>query len=471
MQLQEIIRFLLPCQVRQLYNGTSSHITTATKEVVEHILAVVPVKPATCSATGTTEGVICSTHNSYECGAKGVVVPGIIPQVEHNDDILVHYDAVPAKCNATGFREHDTCMLCKKDFVNGVEIAHEDLIVGLIAHVIESFGEKQATCTEGGFTAGQRCKVCGKITEKQIKTPAEGHKYISFGGREATCTETGETVGKKCSVCAVVSVPCSEIPAKGHKLGEWVVNTPATESATGSKTRICTNDGCDYSETVEIPKLAHTCKVDEKATVVTKVPTCTAKGRQQKYCACGKAYGKAEDIPALGHKLTKVEGSKSTCQAEGVVEHYKCSVCGEAYKDENGKNKINATIEKIDKHNHTHIVVIPGVPATCVDKGFTAGEKCADCDVVTKKQKVVNQLAPHNKEIVARVEAGCATTGILEHEHCSVCNTDFIDGKEVKYFTIPAKGHTYGEVVVVTDSTETELGVGVQVCGVCGDEK
>ncbi|MDO4522144.1 MAG: Ig-like domain-containing protein [Eubacteriales bacterium] len=88
-----------------------------------------------------------------------------------------------------------------------------------------------------------------------LEKKAVEHQHVSeeLKAIEATCTEKGLTAGEKCSECGEVLVEQKEIPAKGHSYGEWKITREATEQQTGLKERTCTI--CRNKETEEIAKL------------------------------------------------------------------------------------------------------------------------------------------------------------------------------------------------------------------------
>ena len=68
-----------------------------------------------------------------------------------------------------------------------------------------------------------------------------------------TCTEAG--------IKTFRCVNCEEgettepVAALGHQWGEWTVTKEPTETEKGEKTRSCTREGCDATETEEIPEI------------------------------------------------------------------------------------------------------------------------------------------------------------------------------------------------------------------------
>ena len=111
-------------------------------------------------------------------------------------------------------------LICLAYLVLGVAVkahAHEPVLVS----------GQAATCTTDGWKDYYKCD-CGKFFEDE-----DGKKEIT----DLNTWKTGD--GK-----------LEKLP---HELGEWTVETPATETAEGIEKRVCSV--CGYEETREIPKL------------------------------------------------------------------------------------------------------------------------------------------------------------------------------------------------------------------------
>lgn len=174
-----------------------------------------------------------------------------------------------------------------------------------VAHV---YGEWQevtaATCLE----KGSHKKVCECGKEVVEDTPAKGHTEVPDAAVAPTCTEPGKTEGSHCSVCNEVLTAQQTVNALGHDMGEFEQTTAPTCTAKGVKTATCKREGCNHTET--------------------------------------------QDIPAKGHTLEKVEKVAATESKEGVKEHYRCTECGDLFLDENGTTPAtedNLKIAKLQK--------------------------------------------------------------------------------------------------------------------------
>ena len=115
---------------------------------------------------------------------------------------------------------------------------------------------KDATCTEDGYTGDTVCAICGKEITKGEVIPAKGHTEVIDPAVEPTCTKSGKTEGKHCSVCNTVLVEQKEIPAKGHT-EKTVAGKPATCTETGLTDGIsCSVCGTVIKAQEEIPARA-----------------------------------------------------------------------------------------------------------------------------------------------------------------------------------------------------------------------
>ena len=100
-----------------------------------------------------------------------------------------------------------------------------------------------------------------------------------------------------------------------HTFGDWVIDTPATETETGSKHRVCTV--CGQNETVEIPVVSHTHKpaADWSKDVTSHWHECMAND------------GKKMDLAS--HTFGDWVIDASSTETETGSKHRVCTVCGQ----------------------------------------------------------------------------------------------------------------------------------------------
>lgn len=177
----------------------------------------------------------------------------------------------------------------------------------------------------------------------------------------------------------------------------------------------------------------------------------------------GLAYSEVDDTARIilnglkDHTLTHQEEVAATCTAEGNLEYWKCSVCGQYFKDAAATETYDENEWKVAKKAHDwdaawtnnetkhwhkckncdeikDEVVHSGGTATCKEKA-----KCEICEAV------YGDFAAHDMTHHPKVDAGTTTSGNKEYWECSVCNKHFKDAAGTQEFAdrewvIPATG-------------------------------
>ena len=185
-------------------------------------------------------------------------------------------EAVEADCTSTGLTEGSHCLICNKilvaqttvnalghsyesdadtscgkcGFVRNLSCSHENTV---------AIGEaKDATCTELGQTAGEKCADCGEVLVAQIISPKLAHTVVVDKAVAADCINSGLTEGVHCSVCDTVLVAQTVIPG-GHTettVFENVVEPDFTHGGSFDHVVFCSVCNTEFSrKTVDLPIL------------------------------------------------------------------------------------------------------------------------------------------------------------------------------------------------------------------------
>lgn len=180
----------------------------------------------------------------------------------------------------------------------------------------------EATCTtDGSYDEVVRCTEDGEvISTKHVTVPALNHKYVDKVVAP-TCTEKGYTL----HTCERGDSEYKDnyTDALGHEYGDWIIDTPATEDAPGSKHRDCIRG--DDTQTEVIPPLTHV-HTPAAAVKENEVPaTCETAGSYDEVVRCSKC-GEVittthKTTPALGHKWKATNVVAPTYESQGYTEY------------------------------------------------------------------------------------------------------------------------------------------------------
>ena len=285
------------------------------------------------------------------------------------------------------------CEVCGKEYGEINENNHKNT---------EVRNEKEATCSEEGYTGDTYCLDCNKVVEKGEtieKVPHSGgeatctnraickmcnqeygeldannHKnVVTENEKEATCEDEGYTGDKVCEDCGTTIETGTEIQAKGHTGGE----------ATCISKAVCDVCGLEYGEV----------NANNHKNVVTeneKEATCEDAGYTgDKVCEdCGITIETGTEIQAKGHT-----GGEATCISKAV-----CDVCGLEY------GEVNA-------NNHKNVVTENEKEATCEDAGYTGDKVCEDCGVTIETGTEIEAKGHQGGEATCTNKAVCEVCG------------------------------------------------------------
>jgi len=439
---------------------TETTVADETLAALGHKLTKTDAKAATCTEPGNSEYYTCGNCGKFFSDADGkneiAKDSWVIKALGHdftgawvNTDAAGHYHKC-TRCDATDTvvkhtysgkpcTDADNCTVCGYVKAPGVhawgaaEYKWSDDYKSCTATVkctnceaVETdvafigISTTPATCTVDGKTVYTATFSSNLFTTqtKEVTIEKLGHTYgapvwsWSEDGKTATatftCTREGctaETTGHAQTVTATVS-------------GKQNVAPTCTDKGTTTYTAKVTFEKKDYADTKDvqdIPALGH--KLTKTA---AKAATCTEPGNNEYWtCSVCKKVFKAdkttettvaaETLAALGHKMTKTPAKAATCVAEGNNEYYTCSVCNKVFKDEQGNTLTTVAAETLakDPANHTGGTEQRGaVAASCMTAGRTADTYCKGCGKLTKAGDLIPPTGVHNYK-----DGVCTTCG------------------------------------------------------------
>ncbi len=408
-------------------------------------------KDATCTENGKEADMVCS-----ECG-KLLEEGAVIPATNHAHTNTINDKQ--ATCKEEGYTGDTFCNDCQTIIKNGE-------IIEKLEHTTKLAGKKEATCKETGYTGDVVCEVCeetistGTVIEKLPHTPISADNAVA-----ATCETEGRESDTICSVCKETLVTGKIIPALEHAWTE-ISRTEATCETDGVIEYVCDNDET-HAKTEILKATGHVdedddgvcdncgnniCKHENVSIVNAKPAACTEIGYTgDKVCdKCSTVVEKGEEIAKLDHTIAIDEAVSATCTDDGLTEGSHCSVCGTIVKAQ----------EVIKAAGHIE-VPIPGRAATCTEPGLTEGVKCSVCNKIIVEQSIIEMLA-HEVVVDKAVIPTCTEDGLTEGSHCKNCNTVIVTQEKV-----PAKGHNFGEWMVVNEATCSSKGLESRKCSEC----
>ena len=172
---------------------------------------------------------------------------------------------------------------------------------------------------------------------------------------------------------------------------------------------------------------------------------------------------KASILMAHAHTLTKVEAKEATCDEDGNIEYWTCSApdCGKTFSDAEGKTEIARADTVIKAKGHT-LTATAAKAATCDEDGNIAYWTCSVCGKLFSDAEGKTEIAQSatvekaKGHTLSKVEAKAATeteAGNIEYWTCSVCGKFFSDAEGKTEIAqddtiIPPTGHVTHTVSV-----------------------
>ena len=376
---------------------------------------------------------ITDNSSEYEviCAIYDYICSNVTYDYENldNDDYKLKYTAYAAMVNKTavcnGYAMLASRMLTQAGisccFVTGTNLkgcAHVWNIVGIdgVYYYVDTTWDAGKKPENYAYFLRGESDFTGHIFDDEYTTdefkslyPMAETRYIecpehSFGDwtveSAATCTENGIKT-RTCTNCG--RLERQEIPALGHDYAEWVVTTEPTCTETGVETGTCIR--CGATETRTVIALEHDLVHHD-----AMAPSCTEIGWEA-YDTCTRCdYTTYKEIPALGHDYAEwVVTTEPTCTAPGV-ETGTCARCGAT-----GERETAALGHDVDEWT---VMTEP----TCTEPGVETGI-CTRC----------------GETVIRVIEA-------LGHEYkngvCTRCgdkNEDYVAAPVIKITTVKGK--------------------------------
>lgn len=437
---------------------TETTVTDETLAALGHKLTKTEAKAATCTEAGNNEYYTCGNCGKFfsdEAGKTEIAKDSwVTDALDHdftgawvNTDAAGHYHKC-SRCDAT-----DTVV---KHTFNGKPCNEEDkcTVCGYVkAPGVHAWGTAEYKWSDDykSCTATVKCTNC-----EAVETDVA---FIGISTTPATCTVDGKTVYTATFSSNLFTTQTKEVTIEklGHTYGAPVWSW-SEDGKTATATFTCTREGCTAETTGHAQTVTAT--VSGKQNVA---PTCTDKGTTT-YTATvtfegenHKATKDVQDIPALGHKLTKTAAKAATCTEPGNSEYYTCATCGKFFSDKDGKNEIAKDSWVIDALGHK-LTETPAVTPTCAAGGNNEYWICSVCHKVFKADKTTETTVaketlakdPTNHtggtELRGAVAASCMTAGRTADTYCKGC------GKLTKAGDLipPTGKHNYKDGVCTT---------------------
>ena len=282
-----------------------------------------------------------------------------------------------------------------------------------------------ATCIRDGYTE-KTCSACGFTTQENI-IPALSHTYEERV-EPATCKQ-GEFLTLACTNCGTIAQTTKIKDPLGHQFAKW------EDYSDDFHKRICTRSGCDYKE-AERHELLNT---------ITIAATCTATGKTQDLCECGKIIKEAE-LPMVDHVLELYEKVLPRYEEAGY-EIFHCANC-----------KYQLKTNYTPKRQHNCVFVETGKAGVSCNAKTYSVVKCIYCQ---KENMNNSQPTTTHKFRLLSTPATCTTPGYTE-KYCSECG--LVASKKESQ---PARGHDYKTTVV--EATTGWAGYDLHKCTRCSD--
>ena len=290
--------------------------------------------------------------------------------------------------------------------------------------------------TETSTGLGRYACECGYSYDEPIAVITCSHNGSKHteNQKNATCTDKGYSGDTVCDVCANVIEVGSEIPAKNHNWDNGTVTTPATCTAEGVKTFTCKNDS-SHKRTETVAKTAHTEKTRSENEVKGN---CITAGSYDKitYCSVCNTILKTEKITTSvdknNHtgKTSVINEKTATCAENGYTGDTICADCKTVVK-------AGTVIDKSTiAHTNGAAVKDNEIAGTCVKEGsYDSVVYCIVCNAEISRETVAASKNKDNHSGETEIKGYVAPTqeesGYTGDTCCKDCGTVLEKGSQI----------------------------------------
>ena len=198
-------------------------------------------------------------------------------------------------------------------------------------------------------------------------------------------------------------------------------------------------------------------------------PSCEKAGSIEYWVCetCKKLFGDAEGnkeiaekdtvAAALGHKLQKVSAVSADCEHAGIVEHWKCTVCGELFADEAGTKELSDEELEIPLQKHSYSE--PEYKWSSDNREVIATAVCTECD--EEVEETVRTRASIKKK------ATCVSKGITVYTASFKSEAFSTQTKELENRVVDPYAHSWDAGRVTLKANASRTGKKEYKCTVC----
>ena len=275
-----------------------------------------------------------------------------------------------------------------------------------------------ATCTEAGITAGEKCSTCGETITAQEEIPALGHNYV-----DGVCSACGAVKPETPSEATISFANTTHRVSQDTKSQVW-----ANDDLTFTNDKADSRDNvADYSNPVRLYKNS---TITIEFSGMTKI----------EFVCSSESY--ATDL------ASSITDKTVNCVKNGTNVTLTFSEAMDKYTITLSSGQVRlytitaSAVEITCKHNN---VTTTTVEATCTKDGSTT-ETCKDCGE-TVSTRVIEKLGHSYNDGEITTKPTCTEQGKKTYT-CSVCNNK-------KTEAVVANGHKYVD----------------GVCSACGEKE